>query len=342
VDQVEFSAYAFNEDLVKSATSAPFVYKLTPPPTQEKPRAYIVTVGVNANQTGWDLDFAAKSALDMQQLLKDKLKEEYKVVDVQLLSDFEPDGPRVSLKQATKENIRAVLDVLAGRPVDEERRREVPKLDTIQPATPDDLVILFITSHGYADPRGHFYVIPYNTGILSGISEQILNLCLSHPEIRSQRCSDARTFISNSISSDDFEDWWRGVDAGKMVMVLDSCHSAAVPGREFRPGPLGDRGFGQLSYDKGMVILTAAQPDKAAWATVRKSINRTLLSDALISGLTVNPGLSLTEWLREAEKRVPQKYKEVFPEISEEDVQVPVLLNFSRKGTSSPKAMTIN
>lgn len=40
------------------------------------------------------------------------------------------------------------------------------------------------------------------------------------------------------------------IDAGQMVLVLDSCHSAAVSGPDFKPGPMGDRGFGQLSYDK--------------------------------------------------------------------------------------------
>ena len=55
------------------------------------------------------------------------------------------------------------------------------------------------------------------------------------------------------------------VDAGEMAMIIDACHSAAsVTADGFRPGPMGDPGLGQLSFDKGIRILAATQADSVA------------------------------------------------------------------------------
>lgn len=333
VSHVEFTAYAFNEDRVKGSTPVPYTYEFKPPPNPAPRRAYVITVGVNANQSGWNLDFAAKSAADIRQALSDKLSKQYEVVDVQLLSTLKEDGPGVALKQATKANIRAVLDLLAGHQdrVSDAARQVVDPNNRLGVATPDDLVVLFISSHGYADPQGNFYVIPYDTGKQAGVSEPMLNAYLLQPGDFSENAEKVRAFLEHSISSDELAQWWKDIDAGEMMMILDSCHSAAVPGREFRPGPLGDRGFGQLSYDKRMRILSATQPDKTALATLREGINRSLLSDALINALSANPQLELAKWLTEAERRVPEQYRRLFPEVKEEDIQFPLLLDFTIK-----------
>jgi WD40 repeat protein len=338
IKESSFSAYAFNSDRVAGEMTAPYLYKLPRASAKIKRRAYIITIGVDANQSGWNLDFAAKSAKDMRAALRDKLAGNYEVIDVSLLSMFEPDSPMVAFDLATKENIRTVLDILAKRGRGEELRRKIPGIDALRQATPDDLVVFYIASHGYADPYGNFYLIPYNTGRPMGITEEDLNKCLAHPDERSQRCQAAREFLDRSISSEDLADWWMGIDAGEMVMILDSCHSAAVPGREFRPGPLGDRGFGQLAYDKGMLILTAAQPDKTALATLRIGAGRSLLSDALINSSNPVRGQALSEWLMKGEILVPDQYKKLYPEVKEEDVQLPLLLDFSKKRQSIAEA----
>ena len=73
--------------------------------------------------------------------------------------------------------------------------------------------------------------------------------------------------LQKTISSDELSLWLRDIDAGEMMMIVDACHSAAaVQGAGFKPGPMGSRGLGQLSYDKGMRILTATQADKTAAA----------------------------------------------------------------------------
>ena len=84
-----------------------------------------------------------------------------------------------------------------------------------------------------------------------------------------------------------------------MLFILDSCHSAALPGREFRPGPLGDASFGQLSYDKGMRILSAMQADKTVRATLVQELGHPLLVEALIEEAKAHPGETLaSSWCR--------------------------------------------
>jgi hypothetical protein len=197
-------------------------------------------------------------------------------------------------------------------------------------------VVLFISSHGYADPQGTFYVVPYDTGAFLGVTEDSLNRCQTHPEDRGPACQKADAFLEHTISSQDFTAWW-GVDAGEMVMILDSCHSAAVPGREFRPGPLGDAGFGQLSYNKRMRILSATQPDKTARATLVQELGHSLLVEALIEEAKVHPQESIAEWLHDTERQVPVLTHRLYPELNGADAQVPELFDFGgRNGLKAP------
>lgn len=114
-------------------------------------------------------------------------------------------------------------------------------------------------------------------------------------------------------------------------MILDSCHSAAVPGRNFRPGPLGDPGLGQLAYDKGVLILTATRPNKLALATLREGGGRSLLPEVLVKSLSADPARRLTECLKEAEARVPQRYRWLYPEAKEVNIQLTLLLDLNGK-----------
>ena len=135
----------------------------------------------------------------------------------------------------------------------------------------------------------------------------------------------------HSVSSADLASWWGGVDAGQMVMILDSCHSGAVSGKDFRPGPLGDPGFGQLGYDKGMQILSASQPaqtEKGEWVT--GGDGRTLLVDALETVARAHPEQSTEQWIRGIEQQLPAMARQLYPALTKEDVQVPVLLDFAR------------
>ena len=85
----------------------------------------------------------------------------------------------------------------------------------------------------------------------------------------------------------------------------------------FKPGPMGDRGLGQLAYDKGMQILAATQADNVALESER--LGQGLLTYALVQeGLKGrkaapdgNGPITIKPWLRYAEKRVPELYEDI-------------------------------
>jgi len=305
--QIEFTAYAFNEDRVKSETAGwtwPDELKAhLPKPQPVKRRAYIISVGVNASQVEqWQLDYAANDARLMNDTLTEQLKHggDYEVVAVLLEADDESiNGKIVSVRDASKAKIHAVLDLLAGKQVSDELRQSIPNYKDIKQATPDDLVLLSFSSHGYADRNGDFFILPYDVRGGGGSALPDLQSC---------------------ISSDELSLWLRDVDAGEMVMIVDACHAAAaVQGSGFKPGPMGSRGLGQLSYDKGMRILTATQAADVA-LEVGGQIGQGLLSYALVQeGLRNKKAdfkprdgvIGMREWLDYGVTDVPELYKQI-------------------------------
>jgi hypothetical protein len=212
--------------------------------------------------------------------------------------------------------------------VDSALRDEVDAGHQLQPATPDDAVVLYIASHGYADPQGNLYLIPYDTGTNFGITEELLAHCA---QLKSTgECRQAQSFLQQTISSADLSSWCQGIDGAELVMILDSCHSGALPGKTFRLGPLGDPGFGQLSYDKRMTLLSASQPaqtELGVW--VIGDEGRTLLVDSLVSVAHSNPTQNLAQWLKGVEQQLPVTMSKLYPRMKEDELQSPVLLDFS-------------
>jgi hypothetical protein len=124
--------------------------------------------------------------------------------------------------------------------------------------------------------------------------------------------------LSKFVSSEELSQWLKDVDAGEMAMIIDACHSAAsVDQPGFKPGPMGDRGLGQLAYDKGMRILAATQADNVALES--EKLGQGLLTYALVDeglkGHKAAPGgagpITIGAWLRYAEQRVPKLYDEI-------------------------------
>jgi WD40 repeat protein len=341
--KVEFTAYAFNQDRVKSQSSDPYEYKLPVVPGRlPLRRAYLVTMGVNANQSpNLNLDLAVSSAEKARAILRDKLRSDYEeVIEIPLYSELDATSDQIRLKSASKSDLRTVLDLLAGRVVAPDVREEVDPSHCLQAATPDDAVVLYIASHGYADSQGTFYLQPYDTGVGNwGVTEETLAGC----EVASAStlaCLKAKSFLAHSISSWELSRWWNGVDAGEMVMLLDSCHSGAVSGKTFRPGPLGDPGFGQLSYDKRMQILSASQPNKTehgVWVTGDEG--RTLMVDALATVANSFPQKRLEEWLAETEQQLSTTAQRLYPTLNDENAPTPLLFDF-RKGANRVTLIT--
>jgi WD40 repeat protein len=321
IGQVEFAAYAFNFDRVKSATDR-HEYKIADRLEPLKGRAYVISLGVNAyERDSLNLRFAANDARQTQDGLVGRLKAQgvyEEVVGVSLVSDYTvtlPDGRVLAAQDATpaeasagrknvvannstKAHIKAVLDALAGRPADAALLKEIPHADDLRRARPEDLVVISASSHGYTDGEGVFYIVPSDTGKAKIDSEEFRHHC---------------------VSSDELSLWLRDADAGELVLIIDACHSsAAVEGSDFKPGPMGSRGLGQLSYDKGMRILTATQADNVALETNR--VRQGLLMYALLQdGLGAwqadyrpkDKSIELSEWLSYGVSRVPRLHEEV-------------------------------
>jgi WD40 repeat protein len=280
--QVEFAAYAFNEDRVKSQTDKkPLVVPEALAP--RRGRAYVVTVGVNAYENrGWDLRFAASDARLAQQALCEGLNQSGEFADVSGVSLISDARPAAHAGPATKANIKAALVKIADQ------------------ARPEDLVIVYYAGHGYADQSGNYFLFTSDTG-------------------PGQRKEITRELLRHSISSQELSIWLTHVDAGEIALIIDACHSAGTvkgeAGADFKPGPMGSRGLGQLAYDKGMQILAASQADDLAFEAA--ALEHGLLTYALMkdgirdrkADLNKDGRITLSEALEYAVARVPMLYQ---------------------------------
>jgi WD40 repeat protein len=331
ITKVEFTAYAFNKDRVRSASSEPVSFNLPIQRPAARRRAYVITVGVDAtSDPSLRLSFAPNGAREIEHLLREKLKSQYEVISVPLISEYKKGSPDLEQDRATKNNIQAVLNLLSSKGGTTAQRQAFPML---KQATPDDLVVLYIASHGYADPNGKFYVVPSDVGEPAGVSDELLDRCLKNLE-QSKGCQAAQDFLHHNISSEELTPWLQPIDAGQIALILDSCHSGAVSGPNFKPGPMGDRGFGQLSYDKGMLVLAATQAENLAWGTLELG-DRSLLTDALINqeGQDEKQPFDLKQWLSRAKKQAPDLYRKYVSQGMQQE-QEPELFDFARWHTA--------
>jgi WD40 repeat protein len=289
---VTFSAYAFNEDRVKSETVEKSYMSLQARGRKVAPRAYVVAMGVDkyAGNGQHDLNFAAKDARDMLSALQRIAG--YQVIPVVLTSE------KGKPSHATKATLRAVLEILAGNESNRTQLVGVPGGEALRVATPDDLVILTLSGHGHTTEDGSFYLVPSDADPGAALTSSV---------------------ISSLISSQELSLWLETVDAGQIAIVIDACHSGASIPKSFKPGPLGDGGLGQLAYDKGISLLAATQGSDAALevGTLRHGV----LTYALLEGLqrragrlqadSNNDGVTLSEWLAYGNARTPNVYRDV-------------------------------
>ncbi len=294
---VRFTAYAFNEDRVKSATVSNSDYQVPPEISARPARAYVVTIGVNAYENpNRKLQYAAEDAKALAASLAHL--QGYETVSVSLLSEV----GRRAFPYATKSNIRDVLRLLSGQgEVDRERLRRTlgASVDRFAKATPDDLFVLTFSGHGHTERDGRFFMLPSDSGTNDTITA---------------------TDLPKLISSHELTEWLRGIDAGQTVLIVDACYAAgAADGGDepFRPGPMGDRGLGQLAYDKGMRILAATQASDIALESDK--LGQGLLTYALVrdglekrkADLDNSGKITLLQWLQYGESGVPLLYQDV-------------------------------
>ena len=285
-----FSAYAFNEDRVKSDTAA--ATYLRPPTAARKPRAFVVSIGIDAyDSPRLQLQFAASDA----DLIATRLAEipGYEVRRLTLAGKRSADGKTAHI---TREAIEIMFSAMGGADVPvsagylESLGIDASQLDHVQP---DDIVIVAFSGHGWADPQGNFYLLPADAKWPDGAD-----------------APDTATLLSSANLSV----YLSSIPAAEIALVIDACHSAAsVDGGDFRPGPMGDSGLGQLAFDKGIRILAATQSDDVALED--PVLRQGLLTYALAGeGITASGGkadgdgdgrITIDEWLAYATKRMP-------------------------------------
>ena len=225
---------------------------------------------------------------------------------------------------ATKEGIKEALKAIAAE------------------ATPDDVFFLSFSGHGYGDKDGQFYIFPADVeGSCSGVDDAMLK---------------------GAISADELTEWLRPIDAGEMTLVLDSCQSASsVEANDFKPGPMGSRGLGQLAYDKRMRILAASQSNQEAQernlpvangageGRTQGLVSYALTQEGLVDGKAdwkpPDGKIMVGEWLSYAADAVPKsleagavKTKRGMmrigaPTAQVKSAQIPAVFDFSKKDT---------
>jgi WD40 repeat protein/uncharacterized caspase-like protein len=284
-----FTAYAFNRDNVKSADAVATVEGAAA--LKRGGTAWVLAVGVNryANP-GFDLRYAVA---DAEAFTAELTRAQgavggYERVQTAILRDGE----------ATKANVLAALRRLAGR--ESGAGANLPAaLAQFGPARPEDAVFIFFAGHGMADePR--FYLVPHDIGYAGDPAKM--------------DDKGLKAMLAASISDLELEQVLEGVDAGRLVMVIDACHSGqALEAEEKRRGPMNSRGLAQLAYEKGMYVLTAAQGHQAALEFA--AVGHGLLTHALVEeGLKAGAAdrsprdgqILVREWLDYASNAVPR------------------------------------
>jgi len=284
-----FTAYAFNEDRIKGETAT---LTWTRPAIAPRPRrAYVLTIGIdNYDTPRFRLNYAVADARLMAAQLS--AIPGYETHQLVLAAERGADGRRTRVYRAT---LGRVLSLLAG---DADRDLTLAKLradgidaSMLQPATPDDAVIVSFSGHGWANPRGDFYLIPGDGRWPDG--------------------ADAPD-LSTVFATADLVAPFHLMHAAEITLVIDACHSAAsVADGRFKPGPMGDSGLGQLAYDKGIRILAATQADDVALEDARLGqglLTYALAVDGLGAGhadLDANGSIRIDEWLAYAVQRLP-------------------------------------
>jgi WD40 repeat protein len=273
---VEFSAFVFNTERVKSETVRKVV-RVPAVSSPRKPRAYVIAIGINQyNDAKLRLQFAVNDSQAVLQQLIPRLKasQAYSAIVPVALED----------KLATRANFKAVLDKLSGKSL-APAIAKLPLFKDIVTARPGDLIFLSFSGHGSLGGRGEFYLISQEGG---HVTADDLALWLRDVDATNMTLVIDACHSAASIEAD----------------------------KEFKPGPMGSKSLGQLAYDKGIRILAATQSDNVALESKEVAhglLTYALISEGVETGLAdyspTDGQLSIAEWLRFSVERVPILYE---------------------------------
>lgn len=283
------TAYAFNRDNVKSKDAT---LSLIGASNLKRPgTAYVLAIGVNAySNSQYNLKYGVADATAFGEEVQRQQRQiaSYAQIEVATLVD----------EQATKANILRAMRRLAG--VEDASPADMPAaLQKLKATQPEDAVFIYFAGHGTAQGQ-RFYLLPHDLGYAgarTALDAAGLQMILEH-----------------SISDEELERAVEGIDADKLLMVIDACNSGqALEAEERRRGPMNSKGLAQLAYEKGMYILTAAQSYQAAQEA--SQLGHGLLTYALVEeGLKQAAADSdpkdgqvwVREWFDYASTRVPK------------------------------------
>lgn len=129
---------------------------------------------------------------------------------------------------------------------------------------PDDTAVVFFSGHGAHDPAGGDtgqYILPYDC--------------------------DRADVPGTAIVGDEMTDMLRDIEAGRLLVLFDSCHSGGAgdpKGQlpQFKTG-LSEDYFQGLAQGRGRVVIGSSRPDEVSWALpeMRNSLFTHYLLEAL-------------------------------------------------------------
>lgn len=201
---------------------------------------WALVIGISEFQdASINLKFAAKDARDFAQFLVRECK-------------FAPDHVRLLInKNATRENILAEIG-----------DKWLPRV-----ANPDDLVLIFVSSHGSpskVDLNGVNYLVAHNTDknslYATGVPMQ-----------------DMMRMIKDRVHSD------------RVVLMMDACHSgAATPTKGlFR---ISNFSADELAQGSGQLVVCSSEPTQSSWES--KRYNNGVFTYHLMNALRQNGGMA--------------------------------------------------
>jgi WD40 repeat protein len=289
----KFAAYAFNRDNVKSQDAT---LSLTGASSLKRPgTAYVLAIGVNSySNQQYNLKYAVADAA--------AFGEEVQRAQLQIGNYERVEVASLLNEQATKANILRALRLLAG--TQEGLTAEAPEaLRKLKATQPEDAVFVYFAGHGTAHGQ-HFYLLPHDLGYAG--------------ERNALDTAGLQLILDHGISDEELERAVEGIDADKLLMVIDACNSGqALEAQEQRRGPMNSKGLAQLAYEKGMYILTAAQSYQAAQEV--SELGHGLLTYALVEeglkqvladGDPKDGEVWVREWFDYATRRVPNMQME--------------------------------
>jgi hypothetical protein len=247
----EFGSEAMDQGLdpFALATGAP-AGTVTLGPVREK---WALVIGISKFRDAHvpRLNYPGKDAQDFASLLKDPQIGRFKPENVHLLVDTD----------ATTRKIKMELNWLA------------------RSAKPDDLVVVFLASHGSPRSRdiaGVNYIITSDTE-------------LGDPD------KDPDSLFATALPMVDLSDIVRGrIQARRTAIFLDTCHSGAAAGggaaRAFRDGNASGEALDRIRQGVGRVIITSSTEKEKSWES--QTFHNGYFTHYLIEALRRDKGLA--------------------------------------------------